>query len=155
MTSVLSLPNDRHQRPMAMRAERRTLTEADVEAAIDEVDSSGLVALLEDFVHLNRGRRRRLQLRAFLVGAHLCSQMHDERIVLERLTDILYFRISEPLRRGLCIPEYPDNDRGFEAGYAVVAPVQGHGRGDESLPAASQQASHAKRSRCLGRRRRY
>ncbi|MFJ5614667.1 hypothetical protein ACIQCJ_35475 [Streptomyces sp. NPDC093221] len=120
MNSALSLPNERHQRLLAMRAERRTLGDADVEAAIEEVDSSGLVALLEEFVHLNRGRRRTLHLRAFLVGAHLCSQMHNGRIVLEQLTDILYFRIGETLRQRLSIPDYPDHDQGFEAGYAVV-----------------------------------
>ncbi|HCA84963.1 MAG TPA: hypothetical protein DEQ61_05390, partial [Streptomyces sp.] len=50
----------------------------------------------------------------------LCCQLHDGRIVLERLTEIIFFRISEPLRKRLGIPAYADNDKGFEAAYAVV-----------------------------------
>ncbi len=42
------------------------------------------------------------------------------KIVLVRVTEILYFRISPRLRELLDIPEYDDHDQGFEAAYAVV-----------------------------------
>ncbi|MER5909837.1 hypothetical protein ABT124_04855 [Streptomyces sp. NPDC001982] len=114
------LPSDRHERLLAMRAERRFIDNADVEAAVVEVDNSGLVPLLEEFVHLSRGRRRTLQLRSLLVGLHLCTQTTSGKIVLERVTDILYFRIAPRLRARLGIREYEDHDQGFEAAYAVV-----------------------------------
>ncbi|MEW2518632.1 hypothetical protein [Actinacidiphila alni] len=120
MSNTCGPPNERHERLLAMRTERRRLEDADVEAAIEEVDASGLVALLEEFVHLKRGRRRTLRLRAFLIGVHLCSQIHEGRVVLERVTDILYFRIGPELRERLGVADYPDHDQGFEAGYAVV-----------------------------------
>jgi hypothetical protein len=103
-----------------MRVERRPVTEQDVRAAVTEVADSGLVPLLEKFVHLGRGRRRRMGLPSLLTGIYLCSQLNAGRIVLERVTDILFFRIPEELREQLGIPTYPDTDRGFEAGYAVV-----------------------------------
>ncbi|MFG2027179.1 hypothetical protein [Streptomyces sp. NPDC048825] len=103
-----------------MRAERRHIADNDVEVAVDEVDKSELVPLLEEFVHLPRGRHRTLHLRSLLIGLHLCTQDTGGKIVLERVTDILYFRISPRLRSLLGIPEYEDHDRGFEAAYAVV-----------------------------------
>ncbi|WP_329245394.1 hypothetical protein OIE43_21255 [Streptomyces pseudovenezuelae] len=120
MTAPRALPNERHERLIAMRSERRHVADADVEAAIEEVDNSGLVPLLEEFVHLPRGRRRTLHLRSLLIGLHLCTQDTIGKIVLERVTDILYFRITPHLRELLGIGEYPDNDQGFEAAYAVV-----------------------------------
>ncbi|WP_051899884.1 hypothetical protein [Streptomyces aureus] len=120
MTGPNSLPSDRHERLLSMRAERRFIADADVEAAIGEVDHSQLIPLLEEFVHLPRGRHRTLHLRSLLVGLHLCTQDTVGKIVLERVTDILYFRISPHLRARLDIPEYEDHDRGFEAAYAVV-----------------------------------
>ncbi|WP_406838026.1 hypothetical protein ACICHK_20460 [Streptomyces sp. AHU1] len=120
MTAPRSLPSDRHERLLAMRAERRLIDDADVEAAVEEVDSSRLVPLLEEFVHLPRGRHRTLRLRSLLVGLHLCAQDTVGKIVLERVTDILYFRMSPHLRARLDIPEYEDHDQGFEAAYAVV-----------------------------------
>ncbi|MFE1287801.1 hypothetical protein [Streptomyces sp. NPDC058751] len=120
MTTPRSLPSDRHERLLAMRAERRLIDDADVEAAVEEVDHSQLVPLLEEFVHLPRGRHRTLRLRSLLVGLHLCAQDTVGKIVLERVTDILYFRLSPHLRARLGIPEYEDHDRGFEAAYAVV-----------------------------------
>ncbi|MET8950510.1 hypothetical protein ACWEO4_04715 [Streptomyces sp. NPDC004393] len=103
-----------------MRTERRFVNDADVEAAIAEVDHSGLVALLEEFVHLPRGRRRTLHLRSLLIGLHLCTQATGGKIVLEQVTDILYFRIAPSRRALLGVHEYADNDQGFEAAYAVV-----------------------------------
>ncbi|MEU3522181.1 hypothetical protein ABZ770_44340 [Streptomyces sp. NPDC006654] len=120
MTTPRSLPSDRHERLLAMRATRRFIDDADVDAAIEEVDNSQLVALLEEFVHLPRGRHRTLHLRSLLVGLHLCTQDTGGKIVLERVTDILYFRISPQLRARLGIAEYDDHDQGFEAAYAVV-----------------------------------
>ncbi|MGP4089702.1 hypothetical protein, partial [Streptomyces sp. KR55] len=120
MTSVRGLPSERHERLTEMRAGRRSIADADVEAAIEEVDNSELVPLLEEFVHLPRGRRRTLHLRSLLIGLHLCTQDTVGKIVLERVTDILYFRISPRLRELLGIVEYPDHDQGFEAAYAVV-----------------------------------
>ncbi|MER7837272.1 hypothetical protein ABTY98_15515 [Streptomyces sp. NPDC096040] len=115
-----SLPSDRHQRLLAMRARRRFIDDTDVEAAIEEVDNSQLVPLLRQFVPLPRGRHRPLHLRNLLVGLYLCTQDTGGKIVLERVTDILYFRISPQLRARLDIPEYDDHDQGFEAAYAVV-----------------------------------
>lgn len=103
-----------------MRAERAFIDDGAVTAAIEEVDNSGLVTLLEEFVHLPRGRRRTLHLRSLLIGLHLCTQATDGKIVLERVTDILYFRTTPRMRALLDIPEYPDHDQGFEAAYAVV-----------------------------------
>ncbi|MGP4086956.1 hypothetical protein, partial [Streptomyces sp. KR55] len=120
MTTPHGLSSDRHERLMAMRAERRYIDDADVEAAIEEVDNSELVSLLEEFVHLPRGRRRTLHLRSLLIGLYLCTQDTGGKIVLERVTDILYFRISPRLRELLDIPDYADDDQGFEAAYAVV-----------------------------------
>ncbi|MEV7346930.1 hypothetical protein [Streptomyces sp. NPDC093544] len=120
MTAPRSLSSEHHERLLAMRAERRFIDDADVESAIGEVDNSQLVPLLEEFVHLSRGRRRTLRLRSLLIGLHLCTQDTVGKIVLERVTDILYFRISPQLRARLGIPEYEDHDRGFEAAYAVV-----------------------------------
>ncbi|MFG2738734.1 hypothetical protein ACGFY0_01500 [Streptomyces chartreusis] len=120
MTDARGLPSERHERLMDMRAERRHISDADVEAAIEEVDGSELVSLLEEFVHLPRGRRRSLHLRSLLIGLYLSTQDTGGKIVLERVTDILYFRVSPRVREGLCIPEYGDTDQGFEAAYAVV-----------------------------------
>ncbi|WP_406731496.1 hypothetical protein [Streptomyces sp. NBC_01794] len=114
------VPKDRHERLLAMRAERRLLADVDVAAACEEVDNSGLVPLLQEFVHLGRGRPRNLSLRTLLIGLHLCTQIHGGRVVLERVTDILFFGISSEARESLGIPDYPDHDQGFEAGYAVV-----------------------------------
>ncbi|MEU5480873.1 hypothetical protein [Streptomyces mirabilis] len=69
---------------------------------------------------LPRGRRRTLHLRSLLIGLHLCTQATGGKIVLERVTDILYFRTTPRMRALLDIPEYPDHDQGFEAAYAVV-----------------------------------
>ncbi|MEU0407934.1 hypothetical protein ABZ307_08910 [Streptomyces griseorubiginosus] len=120
MTAADRLPSDRHERLLTMRTERTCIDDADVEAAAGEVDDSELVALLEEFVHLPRGRRRTLHLRSLLIGLHLCTQDTGGKIVLERVTDILYFRISPRWRALLGIPEYEDHDQGFEAAYAVV-----------------------------------
>ncbi|MFD3572546.1 hypothetical protein [Streptomyces sp. NPDC058644] len=120
MTPPSDLPSDRHERLLAMRTARVLISDADVEAAVNEVDSSGLVALLEEFVHLPRGRRRTLRLRTLLIGLHLCTQATGGKLVLERVTDILYFRTPPQMRALLHVPEYPDNDQGFEAAYAVV-----------------------------------
>ncbi|WP_326666813.1 hypothetical protein [Streptomyces canus] len=57
MPAPRSLPSDRHERLLAMRAKRRFIDDADVETAIEEVDDSQLVPLLEEFVHLPRGRK--------------------------------------------------------------------------------------------------
>ncbi|MFF4571195.1 hypothetical protein [Streptomyces sp. NPDC001410] len=120
MTTFRRVPTERHERLMAMREKRRLITDADVEAAIEEVDTSGLVPLLEEFVHLPRGRHRTLHIRSLLIGLHLCTQDTGGKIVLERVTDILYFRITPRLRTLLEIPEHEDHDQGFEAAYAVV-----------------------------------
>ncbi|MFJ8550873.1 hypothetical protein [Streptomyces sp. NPDC093676] len=114
------MSSDRHERLMAMRAERRFINDADVESAVEEVDHSGLVTLLEEFVHLPRGRRRTLHLRSLLIGLHLCTQATGGKIVLEHVTDILYFRIAPSMRALLGVREYEDHDQGFEAAYAVV-----------------------------------
>ncbi|MFF8843443.1 hypothetical protein ACF08N_12035 [Streptomyces sp. NPDC015127] len=103
-----------------MRAERRLLSDDDVAAAAEEVDSSDLVPLLQEFVHLGKGRPRNLGLRTLLIGLHLCTQLNAGRIVLERVTDILFFSTSPQARQDLGVPPYPDDDRGFEASYAVV-----------------------------------
>ncbi|MFJ4989003.1 hypothetical protein ACIP9H_35055 [Streptomyces sp. NPDC088732] len=103
-----------------MRVQRNHLSDADVEPAIEEVDGSSLVPLLEEFVHLPRGRHRRLRLRTLLIGLHLCCQITGGKIILERTTDVLYFRLSPAMRTQLEIPDYEDNDWGFEAAYAVV-----------------------------------
>ncbi|MCZ0984750.1 hypothetical protein [Streptomyces diastatochromogenes] len=50
MTAFRGRPSERHERLLAMRAQRRLIADADVQAAIEEVDTSGLVALLEQFV---------------------------------------------------------------------------------------------------------
>ncbi|MFE2541856.1 hypothetical protein [Actinacidiphila glaucinigra] len=120
MTARASTPNDRHERLTAMRAQRRCLDDRDVEPAIEEVDSSGLVPLLEEFVHLPRGRHRRLHLRTLLIGLHLCCRSTGGKLVLERTTDLLCFRLSPHMRTQLQVPDYADDDRGFEAAYAVV-----------------------------------
>ncbi|MER5466823.1 hypothetical protein ABT010_40680, partial [Streptomyces sp. NPDC002668] len=103
-----------------MRAERRLLADTDVAAAAEEVDGSGLVPLLKEFVHLGKGRPRNLTLRSLLIGLHLCTQVNGGPVVLERVTDILFFSLSSHARATLGVPTYPDDDRGFEAGYAVV-----------------------------------
>lgn len=118
--SLSGVPNDRHERLLAMRAERTLLDDADVAAACEEVDNSSLVPLLQEFVHLGRGRPRRLSLRTLLIGLHLCTQVNGGSIVLERVTDILFFGVSTEARERLGVPDYPDHDQGFEAGYAVV-----------------------------------
>ncbi|MFE2685198.1 hypothetical protein [Streptomyces mirabilis] len=121
MTKIPSRsPSDGHERLLEMRAERTFVDDDAVTAAIEEVDNSGLVTLLEEFVHLPRGRRRTLHLRSLLIGLHLCTQATGGKIVLERVTDILYFRTTPRMRALLDIPENPDHDQGFEAAYAVV-----------------------------------
>lgn len=106
MTGSRTAAKDRHARLAGMRIQRNHLPDADVEPAIEEVDSSGLVPLLEEFAHLPRGRHRRLRLRTLLVGLHLCCQITGGKIVLERTTDLLYFRLSPAVRAQLDIPEY-------------------------------------------------
>lgn len=120
MTVERAATNDRHERLAAMRIRRKAVENGDVRLAIEEVDSSGLVPLLEEFVHLARGRHRTLHLRALLVGLQLCCQTTGGKVILERVTDLLYFRLSPVMRAQLAIPDYDDNDRGFEAAYAVV-----------------------------------
>ncbi|MCP3821510.1 hypothetical protein NLX86_26480 [Streptomyces sp. A3M-1-3] len=75
MTTPSGPPRNRHERLLAMRAERRLLHDADVEAAIDAVDNNGLIPLLQDFVHLGRGRK--LRLRALLTGIELRAARAD------------------------------------------------------------------------------
>ncbi|WP_405881054.1 hypothetical protein OG762_22130 [Streptomyces sp. NBC_01136] len=121
MTKIPSrAPSDRHERLLDMRAERTLIDDDAVTAAIEEVDNSGLIPLLEEFVHLPRGRHRTLHLRSLLIGLHLCTQATGGKIVLERVTEILYFRTTPRMRALLDIPEYEDHDQGFEAAYAVV-----------------------------------
>ncbi|MGI3202942.1 hypothetical protein ACRJ4W_40545 [Streptomyces sp. GLT-R25] len=67
-------PTDRHERLLEMRTERTLVDDESVTAAIEEVDNSGLIPLLQEFVHLPRGRRRTLHLRSLLIGLHLCTQ---------------------------------------------------------------------------------
>ncbi|HCA84962.1 MAG TPA: hypothetical protein DEQ61_05385 [Streptomyces sp.] len=50
MTTSGPGPTERHERLAAMRSARRLLDDADVEAAFDEADGSGLVPLLKKFV---------------------------------------------------------------------------------------------------------
>ncbi len=145
MTTSHGLPSDRHERLMAMRAERRYLDDTDVEAAIEEVDNSELVSLLEEFAHLPRGRHRTLHLRSLLIGLYLCTQDTGGKIVLERITDILYFRISPRLRELLDIPEYADTDQGFEAAYAVVRRLF-HAMKDAMNPSPLPPNGHLSRS---------
>ncbi|MER7662075.1 hypothetical protein [Streptomyces sp. NPDC096193] len=111
---------DRHERLLAMRAERKLLNDEEVEPAIEDVDNSSLVALLQEFVHLDRGRPRKLTLRTLLIGLYLSTQITGGKVVLELVTDILFFRLSPQMRQRLTVPDYPDHDQGFEAGYAVV-----------------------------------
>ncbi|WP_406171497.1 hypothetical protein [Streptomyces sp. NBC_00996] len=144
MTAPRSLPSDPHDRLLAMRAKRRLVDGADVETAIEEVDNSQLVPLLEEFVHLPRGRHRTLHLRNPLIGLHLCTQDTGGKIVLERVTDILYFRISPQLRARLDIPEYEDHDQGFEAAYAVVRRIF-HAMKDAMNPAPLTPNGHLSR----------
>jgi len=149
MTTSPRLPSDRHERLMDMRAQRSYIDDNAVEAAIEEVDSSGLVALLEEFVHLPRGRRRTLHLRSLLIGLYLCTQDTGGKIVLERVTDILYFRISPRLRELLGIPEYTDDDQGFEAAYAVVRRLF-HAMKDAMNPSPLPPNKHLPRSEAHG-----
>ncbi|MFJ9905301.1 hypothetical protein ACIRVK_20810 [Streptomyces sp. NPDC101152] len=132
-------------RLLAMRAKRRFIDDADVEEAIEEVDDSQLVPLLEEFVHLPRGRHRTLRLRSLLVGLHLCTQDTGGKIVLERVTDILYFRLSPQLRARLDIPEYEDHHQGFEAAYAVVRRIF-HAMKDAMNPSPLPPNGHLSRT---------
>ncbi|MFD5795452.1 hypothetical protein ACFWIO_18300 [Streptomyces diastatochromogenes] len=57
MTASCSASNSPYFAPHGLsRAERRLFTDADVEAAIEEAETGGLVSLLAEFVHLPRGR---------------------------------------------------------------------------------------------------
>ncbi|GGO98778.1 hypothetical protein [Wenjunlia tyrosinilytica] len=111
---------DRHERLLAMRAERKLLNDEEVEPAIEDVDNSSLVALLQEFVHLDRGRPRKLTPRTLLIGLYLSTQITGGKVILELVTDILFFRLSPQMRQRLTVPDYPDHDQGFEAAYAVV-----------------------------------
>ncbi|MFH8564612.1 hypothetical protein [Streptomyces sp. NPDC017988] len=113
-------PTERHERLLAMRAQRRHLADADVMAAAGEVDDSRLVPLLQSFVHLRRGRPRKMPFRTLLTGIQLCSRVNAGKVVLERVADILCFGISPRMCQELGVPDYPDHDQGFEAAYAVV-----------------------------------
>jgi hypothetical protein len=116
---------NRHERLLAMRARRRFVDDADVAAAEEEVDSSGLIPLLEEFVHLPRGRNRNLSLRNCLIGLQLCTQLHGGRVILEKTTDILFFRLPPQAKKRLEVRQYADTDKGFEAAYHVVRRLWG------------------------------
>ncbi|MGW3655789.1 hypothetical protein ACWD6R_08780 [Streptomyces sp. NPDC005151] len=55
-----------------------------------------------------------------LLGMCLCSAMHSGAVVLSTVADLLAFGISDRMRDRFGVPHYADNDRGFEALYAVV-----------------------------------
>jgi hypothetical protein len=98
MTTPHGLPSDRHARLPAMRAERR---------------------FIEEFVHLPRGRHHTLHLRSLLIGLHLCTQATGGKIVLERVTDILYSRIAP--RRAPCLAS-PTTSGSSRSGHAEREP---------------------------------
>jgi hypothetical protein len=116
---------NRHERLLAMRARRRYVDDADVAAAEEDVDNSGLIPLLEEFVHLHLGRNRNLSLRNCLIGLQLCTQLNGGRAVLERTTDILFYRLPPHTKQRLEVRQYADTDKGFEAAYHVVRRLWG------------------------------
>lgn len=116
MTSRL----ERHTNIARLRSKPLTVTKAEVHDVLAELDATTLVEELCALVDQERGRRRHLSVRALLLGMCLASATHSGTVTLCTVADILAFRLGDSLREQLNIPRYPDNDRGFEAFYAVV-----------------------------------
>jgi hypothetical protein len=107
------------QRAAARRGHTR-IADADVDYITERLAYCGLTGFLAPLAVRDTGRPRLLTVEGLLTGLQLCADRHDGAVFLDRATDLLQYRISPGMRERFSIPERPDDDRGFEASYAVV-----------------------------------
>ncbi|MEZ0106332.1 hypothetical protein ABH920_000313 [Catenulispora sp. EB89] len=112
----------RHLLLEKMRSERPVLAISDlaVKAALNEIAATGVLPILEQITIAHLGRRRLLTVEGLWTGMLLCSAENRGQVRFDKVTDILHQRIGAAWRARFGIPDRPDDDRGFEAGYAVV-----------------------------------
>ncbi|MGW6390586.1 hypothetical protein ACWFR1_08770 [Streptomyces sp. NPDC055103] len=116
MTSRL----DRHEHIAKLRTSRLPIPDGEVHEVLAELDASGLVAEIEPLVARPTGRRRKLAVRALLLGMCLAAARNAGTVTLTSVTNVLCFTLSDQAREQLDIPRYPDHSQGFEAAYGVV-----------------------------------
>ncbi|MFI5757240.1 hypothetical protein [Streptomyces sp. NPDC051569] len=116
MTSSLQ----RHARIAKLRSRRHSVGDEEVRAVLVDLDGSGLVEDVEALVKKWTGRKRNISVRGLLAGMFLASDHNRGTVVLTHVADLLAFALSDTMREELGVRRYPDNDRGFEAFYAVV-----------------------------------
>ncbi|MFF6790592.1 hypothetical protein ACFY9C_16145 [Streptomyces filamentosus] len=116
MTSSL----DRHAHIAKLRSYRRSVPDSEVHEVLADLDDSGLLAEIEPLVAQATGRRRKLAVRALLLGMCLTAARNTGTVTLTSVANTLFFALSDDARDQLGIPRYPDHSRGFEAAYGVV-----------------------------------
>ncbi|MFV2117018.1 hypothetical protein ACE14D_00590 [Streptomyces sp. Act-28] len=116
MTSSL----DRQDHLAKLRSRRLPVPDAEVHEVLAELDDSGLVGEIEPLVARPTGRRRKLAVRALLLGMCLAAARNTGTVTLTSVANLLFFALSDETREQLGVPHYPDYARGFEAGYGVV-----------------------------------
>lgn len=116
MTSRL----ERHERIAKLRSRRHSVEDEEARAVLVDLDSSGLVKDVEALVQRWTGRKRNVSVRGLLAGMFLASDRNRGTVVLIHVADLLAFALTDSMREELGVRRYPDNDRGFEAFYAVV-----------------------------------
>ncbi|MER6268156.1 hypothetical protein [Streptomyces sp900105755] len=110
----------RHAHIARLRSQRVPAPDREVMKIIDEVTGSGLVEEIEPLVSRRTGSPCTLPIKALLVGMCLTAARDGGVILFTRVTNLLYFALSDEMRQQLGLGHYPDHDRGFESAYAVV-----------------------------------
>ncbi|WP_416520549.1 hypothetical protein [Streptomyces achromogenes] len=110
----------RHARIARLRADRPRVPDQEVRTVLGEVAASGLIEEIEPLITRGKGRHCTLPVRTLLAGMSLASRRSGGVVTFTAVTNLLYFSLSEAMRDRLGLHRYPDNDRGFEAAYAVV-----------------------------------
>ncbi|MBT2478755.1 hypothetical protein [Streptomyces sp. ISL-94] len=116
MTSRLQ----RHARIANLRSRRQSVGDEEVQTVLAHLDDCDLIEDVEALVMKWTGRKRNISVRGLLVGMFLASNRNRGSVILTHVADLLAFSLSDTMREELEVHRYPDNDRGFEAIYAVV-----------------------------------
>ncbi|MGW0610410.1 hypothetical protein [Streptomyces sp. NPDC002788] len=110
----------RHAHIARLRSQRVPVADREVLEIIEQVAGSGLVEEIEPLVARRTGSPCTLPVRALLVGMCLTAARDGGVILFTRVTNLLYFALSDEMRQQLGLRRYADHDRGFESAYAVV-----------------------------------
>lgn len=116
MTSSL----DRHANISKLRSRRPVIDDSEARSSLAELEESGLISAVEALVAQSTGCKRKLSVRALLLGMYLAAAHNAGTVVLTTVANLLAFSLSDQMRHELRIPHYPDTSRGFERIYACV-----------------------------------